>query len=115
MPTLVLHIIEQRGTLLISDPTEQQLFEVLARPYLVSLIEPTSLGWIKKLIQNSEKVAIANRIAVCRDPSDNKFLEVAINGRADFIVSGDNDLLVLNPFEGIPIIDPATFVQGVAR
>ncbi len=58
-------------------------------------------------------VAISERIAECRDPTDDKFLELAVNGRADMIVTGDLDLLVLNPFRGIPIIEPAAFVQGV--
>jgi uncharacterized protein len=58
---------------------------------------------------------IAERIVACRDPTDDKFLELAVNGRADFIVSGDTDLLALNPFRNIPIVSPAVFVQGVTR
>ena len=42
-------------------------------------------------------------------------LELAVNGRADLIVSGDGDLPALNPFRDIPIVTPAMFVQGVAR
>jgi uncharacterized protein len=42
-------------------------------------------------------------------------LELAVNGHADLIVSGDADLLALNPFREIPIVTPATFVQGVTR
>jgi predicted nucleic acid-binding protein len=44
-----------------------------------------------------------------RDPDDDKFLELAVLGHADVIVSGDADLLALDPFRGIPIVDPATF------
>ena len=40
---------------------------------------------------------------------------LAMNGKADMIVSGDADLLVLNPFRGIPVVSPAVFVQGAAR
>ena len=57
--------------------------------------------------------AIDERIAVCRDPTDDKFLELAVNGKADLIVTGDADLLVLNPFRDIPIVAPATFVAGI--
>ena len=46
---------------------------------------------------------------------DDKFLELAVNGQADLIVTGDADLLALNPFRDIPIVTPAVFVQGVAR
>jgi putative PIN family toxin of toxin-antitoxin system len=51
------------------------------------------------------------RITVCRDPKDNKFLEKAVAGEADVIVSGDQDLLVLHPYAGIPILPPAAFLQ----
>jgi putative PIN family toxin of toxin-antitoxin system len=57
----------------------------------------------------AELVTITERVAVCRDPKDDKFLELALNGRADLIISGDADLLVLDQFRNIPIIDPATF------
>ena len=60
----------------------------------------------------AELVAITERIVACRDPTDDKFLEVAVNGRADLIVSGDADLLALSPFRTIPIVTPAMFVLG---
>jgi hypothetical protein len=63
----------------------------------------------------AELVTITDRITACRDPKDDKFLELAVNGRADLIISGDADLLALNPFREIPIVTPAAFVQGVAR
>jgi uncharacterized protein len=56
-------------------------------------------------------IAITERIAACRDPKDDKFLELAVNGRADLIVTGDADLLALDPFRGIPIVTPAAFVR----
>ncbi len=55
---------------------------------------------------DAEAVTITERIAACRDPTDDKFLELAANGRADLIVSGDNDLLVLSPFRGVRIVSP---------
>jgi len=55
--------------------------------------------------------ALSCTITECRDPKDNKFLEVAVAGRADVIVTGDGDLEVLDPFEGIPLIRPAKFLQ----
>ncbi|MDQ3756218.1 MAG: putative toxin-antitoxin system toxin component, PIN family, partial [Acidobacteriota bacterium] len=45
---------------------------------------------------------------------DNKFLELAVSGKADWIVSGDDDLLVLNPFRGIPIFTPREFLSAVS-
>jgi uncharacterized protein len=65
------------------------------------------------LLASAELVRITERIAACRDPTDDKFLELAVNGHADQIISGDGDLLALNPFRGIPIAPPASFVQSV--
>jgi hypothetical protein len=44
-----------------------------------------------------------------RDPKDNPILACAVEGGADYIVTGDRDLLVLERFQGIPIISPAAF------
>ena len=46
----------------------------------------------------------------CRDPTDDKILETALMGRADHLVTGDGDLLVMSPFHGIPIVTPARFL-----
>jgi putative PIN family toxin of toxin-antitoxin system len=68
----------------------------------------TVLGLI---LLRGEGVTVEKRITACRDPKDAKFLEVAVAGSADVIVSGDQDLLVLHPFAGIPIVPPAAFLQ----
>mgnify|MGYP001107555128 CR=1 FL=1 len=54
-------------------------------------------------------------IAACRDPRDDKFLEVAVNGGAGYIVTGDDDLLVLDPFRGIRILTPQAFVGALQQ
>jgi predicted nucleic acid-binding protein len=60
----------------------------------------------------AEFVMITEPITACRDPTDDKFLELAVNGGADQLVSGDADLLVFNSFRGILIVSPATLVKG---
>src|SRR5207244_4240373 len=111
LPALAVHIIEQRSVLLKSTATEGQLFDVLARPYFVSFIAPGAHAWLKRLLAAAEAVTITERIVACRDPTDDKFLELAVSGHADLIVSGDADLLAFNPFRDIPIVPPAIFVQ----
>jgi uncharacterized protein len=54
---------------------------------------------------------ISTQIVACRDPKDDKFLTLAVTAKADYIVSGDEDLLVLHPFQGIQIIKPAVFLE----
>jgi len=58
----------------------------------------------------AEHVIIAEPVVACRDPKDDKFLELAVNGHADFLISGDDDLLAMKIFRDIPIISPAAFV-----
>ncbi|HEX4111218.1 MAG TPA: putative toxin-antitoxin system toxin component, PIN family [Stellaceae bacterium] len=115
LPALAVNIVEQRDTLLKSDATEQQLFEVLTRPYLAPLLAPASIARLKALFVVAELISISQRVVACRDSTDDKFLELAINGRAELIVTGDRDLLVLDPFRNIPIVTPATFVQQIAQ
>jgi uncharacterized protein len=62
-------------------------------------------------METAELITINEPITACRDPTDDKFLELAVNGRAEAIVSGDADLLSLDPFREIPIIAPAEFVR----
>lgn len=54
---------------------------------------------------------INEKIIACRDPKDDKFLTLAVAAKADYIVTGDEDLLVLHPFQGIQIIKPAAFLE----
>jgi putative PIN family toxin of toxin-antitoxin system len=57
-----------------------------------------------------EIVQVLQSIRASRDPKDDRFLEAAVNGRADVIVTGDRDLLDLNPFRGIAILTPAAYL-----
>ena len=57
-----------------------------------------------------EIIDVLQSIRASRDPKDDKFLEAAVNGRADAIVTGDKDLLDLNPFRGIAIVTPAAYL-----
>ena len=64
------------------------------------------------LAQTGTLVEVTEAIHACRDPKDDMILELAVSGLADAIVSGDEDLLALNPFRGIPIITPAKFLNA---
>jgi putative PIN family toxin of toxin-antitoxin system len=101
------------GQSLISHETWSELRVVLARPRLSAYIDSDdSEQFLDNLWAISELVPIPTPVRACRDPSDDKFLEVAFHGRADFIVTGDQDLLVLNPFQGIAILTPAEFLAS---
>ena len=61
-------------------------------------------------MRDVELLEVIEVVTDCRDPKDNKFLELALIGKATHIVSGDEDLLVLHPFRGISILTPQSFL-----
>ena len=96
-----------------------EIIDVLGRPALRAKyhIEPDDISVAINLIRlrgdlvvPARKVAASPPGTMCRDPKDDKFLEAALAGGADCIVSGDADLLDLAPFEDIPILRPAEFL-----
>jgi putative PIN family toxin of toxin-antitoxin system len=115
LPRVALSWIDRHGCLLKTVVTEQELLLVLRRPHLAAVTAAFYRDDLAKMLAKAELVTIRERVAACRDQTDDKFLELAVNGSADLIVSGDKDLLVLNPFRGIPIVSPGMFVQQVMR
>jgi uncharacterized protein len=62
---------------------------------------------------NVQFVSIRRSVQACRDPNDDKFLDVAVNGGADVLITGEADLLALNPYEGIPILTAADYLAKI--
>ncbi len=113
-PGQVVRWFRTAGSLLKSSTTEQGVLAVLQRPKILRKSAPFFLSNAMHLMATAESVVITTALTGCRDPKDDKFLELAVNGHADLIVSGDIDLLVLNPFRGIPIITPTAFCRAHA-
>jgi putative PIN family toxin of toxin-antitoxin system len=113
-PGMVVRWVDKFGGLLKTPAIEQEVFEVLQRPRIADNTVPLFATRLRQIFSAAELVTITERITACRDPKDDKFLELAVNGRADLIVSGDADLLVLDTFRGIPIITPAAFGHAQA-
>ena len=65
---------------------------------------------IQKLERDCVKVEVNLSVTACRDPKDNKFLELAVTAGASCMITGDQDLLILHPFETIPIVSAADFI-----
>jgi len=100
------------GILLVSDATMNELADVLARPKFdryVSLEDREQ--FLRLLGRLAEFVPIVYPVRACRDPKDDKFLEVALNGKAEVILTGDADLLALHPWQGIAILSPAEYLK----
>lgn len=99
---------------LLSEATWNELRAVLSRPKFSRYIQPALLEiFLRNVWDISELVSIPSHIRACRDPRDDKFLEVAVHGRADALVTGDEDLLTLHPFHGVAILTPGDYLaQG---
>ncbi len=65
---------------------------------------------VAAVIRDSVFVEVIDSIIACRDPKDDKFLDLAVSGQATHIISGDRDLLDLHPFRGIFILKPQDFL-----
>lgn len=68
---------------------------------------------LERLLPLMEIVEVVSIVRACRDPRDDKFLEAAVNGRADTLVTGDRDLLVLHPFADVNILTPAAYLEDI--
>jgi putative PIN family toxin of toxin-antitoxin system len=102
----------QAGEVLASDATLLELVGVMSRARFDRYVERSVRQRLVAEFANAcETVLIISPIRACRDPRDDKFLEVAVHGRADVIVTGDRDLLYLNPFRGIEILTPAEYLK----
>jgi hypothetical protein len=101
------------GAILLSIDVIEELYDVLNRPAFDRYIdEEDRIRFLNLLVKEATLVDITERVRECRDPKDDKFLELAVNGKADCIISGDNDLKVLNPFREIEIVSPREFVEA---
>ncbi|PSB15768.1 putative toxin-antitoxin system toxin component, PIN family [filamentous cyanobacterium CCP2] len=100
------------GTVLMSMAVLMELEEVLSRSKFDKYVTPLERQlFLASFVKTVEFVEAGEPIEICRDPKDNKYLELAVNGQATCIVSGDADLLVLHPFREIPILTIQQFLD----
>ena len=100
------------AVILVSHETMNELADVLARAKFDQYMSVEERQQFLRLIATiAEFVPIIHRVRECRDLADDKFLEVALNGRADVIVTGDSDLLAMHPWRGVVILSPAAYLS----
>ena len=96
---------------IISESTVDELTDVLSREKwdrYVSIKDRQE--FVRRLLQIATMVSVISETEDCRDPADNQFLALALDGQAACILTGDKDLLALHPWRGIEIICPADFL-----
>lgn len=94
----------------------EELARGLARPRIrvkYHITDADIRAILDLILLRGELVEPGERLAVCRDPQDDVFVAVALAGSADMLVTGDDDLLTLHPFRGLPIVTPAAFLAEV--
>ncbi|MDX2130372.1 MAG: putative toxin-antitoxin system toxin component, PIN family [Chloroherpetonaceae bacterium] len=113
VPAQALDKAKKLGTIIFSEITKEEYLLAIQREKFNKYLPLTErLSRANQLIESSEIINIKTTLVnVCRDINDIKFLNLAIECKASCIVSGDKDLLVLNPFQKIPIIKPSEFIN----
>jgi putative PIN family toxin of toxin-antitoxin system len=100
------------ATTLVSIATLEELRAVLMREKFARYFRRAQIDpYVTQVWNLGLQIVDAPPIRACRDPKDDKFLEVAVHGQADAIVTGDQDMLDLNPFRGIAILAPRQYVE----
>ena len=114
IPAQAMFAAQVAGCLYFSDETKQEFISVIQRPKFNKYASlPDRLEKANKILSTAKFAFVETKRDIeCRDVTDIKFLELAVEASADCLISGDPDLLTLHPFRGIPIINAATFLSS---
>jgi putative PIN family toxin of toxin-antitoxin system len=116
VPYQALSVALNSYELCVSAETLAELEKVLARQRFARYFSiEARLAFVEVIRSEATKVEVdtpspLDLTPLCRDPKDIRFLALALAAHADVIVSSDQDLLVLNPWRGIPIVTPTQFM-----
>lgn len=105
------------GEVCVSESTLVELEQVLLRPKFDQYQTADARNAFANIVRRRASLFMVpdaderNVNPPCRDSKDNKFLALALHCSADVLVSSDDDLLVLNPWQDIPILTPAQFLK----
>lgn len=112
VPRQVVDHALDHGVVIFSEATMSELAEVLSRSKFDSFVSRAERELFLAQIESAaEFVPVIQLVRACRDPKDDKFLEVALNGRADAIITGDADLLEMHPWRDVAILSPAEYLK----
>ena len=112
VPRQAFNLAYSTGKILASTATTLELEEVLSRKKFEKYFSMEErIQFVARFFADAEIIEIKEKITACRDRKDDKFLELAVNGKADYIITGDQDLLVLHPFQNIVIISISDYLR----
>jgi len=105
-------ILSKEVKVVVSEEMLKELSEVSSRPKFKDIFTTKRIKELFSLLDSYAIVVFpSQKVDACRDKKDNFLLEVALEGETDYLITGDEDLLVLNPFHGIKIIRPKDFEE----
>lgn len=109
----VVEVVLADHVLLIDEELIADVTRVLARKFRVPA---ATLDEVRRhlALRGEQVVTQPLSVTTCRDPDDDAVLALAKTGTADVLITGDDDLLVLHPFDGLPILRPREFWSWVA-
>ena len=107
---------EDNGIILYSTATLTEVLSVLGRSKFSKYIDHEDIDGLSIRIKTVWLfIEILHQVQLCRDPKDDKFIDLALNGEASHLITGDNDLLVLNPIKNTSVINPRTFWDEIIK
>jgi uncharacterized protein len=106
----------KHGEVLLSTELLEELSDVLSRGKFNRFVTSEERDeFLETFVERAILIEVIEKVQECRDSKNDKILELALNGGAEYIVSGDKDLLVLNPFRDVKIVTPEEFLRTVAH
>ena len=113
-PALALLAATTVGRLAVSRSVKAEYLDVLSRPKFAKALPPTRRdAFLSSMLSNAATFEPVTLVRDCRDPGDDIYLELALAAGARAIVSGDADLLTLNPWRGIPVLTAPGYLSDV--
>ena len=112
LPLRVLRWVVDHGELLMSAETREELESrfVLRAKFDRYLSVSSRRRFVAQVVRDSVLTPVTSRLAVCADPDDDRFVELAVDGRADCIVTGNTKDFPPS-HAGVPVLTPAQFSQ----
>ena len=105
-----------RGRILLSDEVTQEINTVLSREKFNRYVAfEERERFMQRFIQEALLIEITEKILECQDQKDNKYIELGVCGEASHLITGDQDLLILNPFREIRILTPRVFLNFMGK
>ena len=106
----------KEAKVVVSEATMEELAHVLSRKKWDRYVSVEDRQeFIRRLLQVADMVPVLSEIDDCRDAKDNRFLALALDADAGYIITGDSDLLALHPWRGIQILTPGDFLKTDPR